>query len=105
MIDIKISKFQLNQKFSVELEGFEPRDGLEAFVKAFTEYLREALLEWNRNWEFGVGRITFMGSEVILIQSEFPQVLSFDCPDETVAKELRHRLVRFFESEIGHHFV
>ena len=104
MINVRISKFQSSERCTVELEDFEPRDGLELFIKTFSEYLGEVLLEWNRSWEFGVGRITFKRDEVMVVQSEFPQVFGFDCKDEASAKELQHRLVKFFESEIGRRF-
>ena len=104
MIDVRLSNFQLSEKCTVQLENFEPRDGLELFIKTFSEYLGEVLLEWNRSWEFGVGRMTFKRGEVMLVLSEFPHVFGFDCQDETIAKELQHRLVKFFDSEIGHRF-
>lgn len=104
MITVRLSKFQASDKCTVELENFEPGDGLEIFIKTFSEFLGEILLEWNRNWEFGVGRITFKRGEVMLVQSEFPKVFGFDCKDEASAKELQSSLVKFFESEIGHRF-
>ena len=104
MINVRISNFHSSKKCSVELENFEPKGGPEIFIKTFCINLRENLLEWNRNWEFGVGRMTFMGDEITLIQSEFPHVFSFDCRNETIANELKTRVVNFFESEIGQHF-
>lgn len=104
MITLRISKFQASEKCTVEIDNFEPKDGLEMFIKTFSEYLGEVLLEWNRSWEFGIGRITFKSDEVMLVQSDFPQVFGFDCKDEASAKELQSSLVKFFESDIGQRF-
>lgn len=105
MIDVRISKFQSGEKYSVELNNFEPKGGLDLFIKTYSEYLGEEIVDWNRNWEFGTGRMTFIGDEVILIQSEFPQLFSFDCRNEVMAEELKQSLVRFFKSEFGLRFV
>lgn len=105
MIDIRLTKFKSSEKCSVELVNFEPKGGLEIFIKTLSEYLEEDLLEWSRNWEFGVGTITFMGNKIALIQSEFPQVFSFDCQSEAIANELKKRLVKFFGSDIGRRLI
>ena len=103
MIKFQISKFLNNAQYALELEEFEPVGGLDVFLKTVCEYLGEELLQWHRNWEFGVGYMTYKGYKLGLCQSEFPHHFSFDCRDEHMANDLKSKLEAFF-STTGLHY-
>jgi hypothetical protein len=105
MIDVRVVKFQSGEKCAVEIENFKPKCGLESFVIDFSKYLGAELSDWSRSWEFGLGYMKIDEIKIMLVHSEFPHVFSFDCPDESLAKELKKSLKVFFESEAGHRFV
>jgi hypothetical protein len=104
MSPFRITKFLNSSKYSLELEAFEPVGGFDVFLTSLCNYLGERLLQWHRNWEFGIGYMTYKGYKLELCQREFPYEFSFDCRDEVMAIELKEKLEVFFAT-VGASFI
>ena len=81
---------------SVNLNGFEPKEGYAFFLKGLCAHWG-ALVAWHQGFESGIGNITYHGKEIVVFWTDFPFALSFDCLDEAMAKDLQKELENYFD--------
>jgi hypothetical protein len=95
-VNYRITAFATGQKYSLELEDFEPKGGYELFLKTFCKFIDEEFLDWHQGVMEGIGHITYRGYKLVVYWTDFPFALSFDCRDKAMAEELRPMLEAFF---------
>ena len=98
-MDLQISPFLQSEKWSVDLNSFEPKDSYECFLKEFCIYLQAEFIRWHQGFESGIGQIIYRGDKIDILWSDFPFSLSFDCSDKTMAKNIQKNLEVFFEMD------
>lgn len=96
---IRITPFLKSDKFSAEIEEFEPVGGSEKFLRDFAAHLGESLSDWFQGFEEGGGYFTYRGQKLFVYWSAFPLQLSFDCPNEVIALRVKKDLEDFFSGE------
>lgn len=98
MIQFRITPFLNSEKYSLQLDDFEPQGGYEIFLRAVCEHLNEKFLNWYQGVESGIGNITYCGYTMMVYWTDYPFALSFDCRDQSMAQELQIKLEGFFET-------
>ena len=96
MINLKISPFLVGKEHAVKLEEFEPNGGYELFLKDVCLYLGAIFVKWHQGIEIGVGEIIYKDYKMTVVWTDFPQYLSFDCEDQTMAQQLYKELEDYF---------
>lgn len=96
---ISVQPFIKSQKYSVELEDFEPLGGVEWFLKNLCQFLDENFLDWYQGVETGIGHMTYQNNRLTVIWTDFPLSLSFDCQDKETSVKLQFCLEDYFRSK------
>ena len=96
MTKFLLKPFLNSEKYALELEGFEPKGGYEPFLKDVCPFLGGTFLDWYQGVESGIGAITYQGKKIVVFWTDFPFALSFDCLNETMAKNLQKELENYF---------
>lgn len=96
MFSFRVSSFANGDKYSLELEDFEPKGGYESFLKEVCLFVNSEYLDWYQGVESGIGHINYKGYKMTVFWTDFPFALSFDCRDEAMALDLRGRLEAYF---------
>jgi hypothetical protein len=96
ILNCRITPFAKGNKYSLELEDFEPTGGYEVFLRHVCPYLGEGFLDWHQGIAEGIGHITYRGYKLAVYWTDFPFALSFDCQDKAMAEELKRRLEAYF---------
>jgi hypothetical protein len=99
MFNFCITPFAKSNKYSLELEDFEPKGGYEPFLKDVCSYLGATFLDWYQGVESGIGHIIYKEYKMTVYWTDFPFALSFDCANEAMAKELQEELKKYFETQ------
>lgn len=95
MIEVKIREFVNSSKYALEIDDFEPEGGVFNFFRDFCAYLDEDFLSWEQGPDFAMGLMSYRGHLLRLFSGEFPCVVSIDCIDKKMAKELGRELADF----------
>ena len=82
---------------SVNLNGFEPKEGYKLFLKDLCTNLGMGFVAWRQGFESGIGDIIYQGKNIVVFWTDFPFALSFDCLDEAMAKDLQKELEIYFD--------
>lgn len=96
-MNLQISPFLQSEKWSLDLNGFEPKNGYESFLRELCIYLNIEFIRWHQGLESGLGQIIYQGYKMDIFWSDFPFALSFDCLDEVMAKDLQKELKVYFD--------
>ncbi len=96
MHSFRITPFRQSEKYSLEIENFEPPEGYEGFLQSLCHSLNEEFLDWYQGVESGIGHITYRNYKLTVYWTDFPFALSFDCVDEAMANSLKEDLDRYF---------
>jgi hypothetical protein len=102
MIQFRITPFLNSEKYSLQLDDFEPQGGYDFFLRAVCEHLNESFLDWYQGVESGIGHITYRGYTLTVYWTDYPFSLSFDCRDQLMAQELQMKLEGFFSVRKAH---